>query len=419
MLHATRRRAPRRLFIALMLLTIVPLASSARARGDRPASLWSERTDRLFRSPLGGWGPFAEPSAWARFEAASTGSRSLRLFDLERWSPPTRGRRLWRSTTSRFGAPSPALEGLARETESWIEPDHLPGAIRRIPPGVPRPGAARKLLEPLVISRQDIAESMLTDMASDLALTYSHQRGWVSEALVSRLGYLQQLTSAVSLGLNAVDYFGRAAMALNPPTFLHQITPSGSRGSGRVSWEGGTFSWSENLQTRSVRWWQAGSVTRLHHDRTSWRGSGYEIHTWRAWRSRTPTTGPFERFLAHRYPLGSYFEPGLTAIERTVRTRAHYRVRIHRGRQVSPSFTGERPLPAAGTVSGGDDLTAPAADAGGVDMGLPSEATRVEERDLSDLRRRILEASECDPAGVVCTVSEEDPSGEGTEEERP
>jgi hypothetical protein len=145
---------------------------------------------------------------------------------------------------------------------------------------------------------------------------------------MTSLGPLWTPVSTIHTGVDTfyktVDRVGKSMQIMNPPTYLKQKTPWGVIGEGSYNVPGGRISYYEILDTSATHWRQPGTINRIHVDYAETDFGTYVRHV----ETRTPASSPFERFMMHHYPVGSYFEPSKTIIAETTSYDLTYRETI-------------------------------------------------------------------------------------------
>jgi len=124
-----------------------------------------------------------------------------------------------------------------------------------------------------------------------------------------------------------IDYVGRSMQTINPPRYLQHRTSWGSFGHGSFEIDGMRVTYYEALDTSASHWRKPGSITRRHAEHISTDFGDY----YRTMEITTPATSPFERFMMHNYPVGSYFDPMETTIRTTTTIREKFRIESYGG----------------------------------------------------------------------------------------
>ena len=124
-----------------------------------------------------------------------------------------------------------------------------------------------------------------------------------------------------------IDYVGRSMQTINPPRYLQRRTSWGSFGHDSFEIDGMRVTYYEALDTSASHWHKPGSITRRHAEHISTDFGDY----YRTMEITTPATSPFERFMMHNYPVGSYFDPVETTIRTTTTIHEKYRIESYGG----------------------------------------------------------------------------------------
>ncbi|MBI4606438.1 MAG: RHS repeat protein [Planctomycetes bacterium] len=148
--------------------------------------------------------------------------------------------------------------------------------------------------------------------------------GRVAGAFTMGLSAVQKYTE---LYFKVIDPIGTALMAANPPVYLEERTRRGWEGRGSIDIGDSRLQYEGRLSTPADRWWQPGRIVHEQNEKLTTPIGVYE----RSVQSSTAATSAHERFLALRFPLGSYYDPGSTTYTETRTSRERYRVETRQG----------------------------------------------------------------------------------------
>ncbi|MFH2057646.1 MAG: RHS repeat-associated core domain-containing protein [Pseudomonadota bacterium] len=134
----------------------------------------------------------------------------------------------------------------------------------------------------------------------------------------SYLGVMDAALNGLEAGAQTLNLIGQTTLASNPSLYLQNRHLWGWDGSGSYQLDGGSVNFNEVLFTHDpgTPWWQPGNIYRSHISEVSTPNEHHVITNI----NNTPSTSFMESFVMNMFPVGEYFDPGVSSSIQTIRS---------------------------------------------------------------------------------------------------